>query len=176
MEPSEDFKSDRILEEVHKRKDSKLEIQKEEEKVKLVVFTLGSHYYALHGEDVKEILTVLKIVKVPATPNFILGIINVRGDIQSVIDVNLFMGQPPTQTSAESRIVIAEKNGIRSGILVDTVQDVLDTPKDSIQNPISTLNDTIRYFVDGEFSYRHHNVTLLDAGKLFEKMTDKFQA
>lgn len=172
MEETGQFKSDRILEEIRKRKSQDQEVQQEEEKVKLVVFTLDGHYYALQGGDVKEILTVQKIYRVPGTPAFMLGIINVRGDIQSVIDINLFMGLPRTQTSPDSRIVIAENGGVRSGILVDQVEDVLDMPGNSIQQPISTLKDSIRFFVTGEFAYRHHNVTLLDAGKLFEKMTE----
>ena len=172
MEETEQFKSDRILEEVRRRKQKDEVVAVEEHKVKLVIFTLGTNFYALYGEDVKEILTALKIFPVPGTPKFILGIINVRGDIQSVIDINLFMGLPRTQTTTRSRIVIAENSGIRSGILVDSVEDVLDVSQSSIQKAISTLNDAVRYFVAGELPYKHHNVTVLDAGKLFEKMTE----
>lgn len=172
MEETDQFKSDRILEEIRRRKRQDAVVGVEESKTKLVIFTLGTNHYALFGEDVKEILSALKIYPVPGTPQFILGIINVRGDIQSVIDINLFMGLKPTETADHSRIIIAERGGVRSGILVDSVEDVLDVPHTAIQSAISTLNDSVRYFVAGELSYKHYNVTVLDAGKLFEKMTE----
>ncbi len=172
MEETSSYKSDRILEEIHKRRQKPEAGEVEASKVKLVIFTLGTHHYALFGEEVKEILTMLRIYPVPGTPAFILGIVNVRGDIQSVIDINLFLGQPGTEPTPRSRIIIAEKAGVRSGILVDSVEDVLDVSQTAIQKTLSTLNDSVRSFVAGELTYKHHNVTVLDAGQLFEKMTE----
>lgn len=163
-------KSDKIAEELQKRKDLKQIVDVEEKKTKLVIFTLMDSYYALFGEDVKEILPLSKIYFVPGSPNYILGIVNVRGDIQSVIDIRIFLGYPDTQRTDKNRIVIAEKGGVRSGILVDSVEDVFDIPVSAIQQVISTLSDNIRFFVVGETSYKQNSVTLLDIGKLFEKI------
>lgn len=174
MENGPGFKSDRILEEIRKTQSQTDEIQEiEEHSVKLVIFTLAGGYYALHGDDVKEILPLQKVYYVPGTPEFILGIINVRGDIQSVFDIRVFMRLTESETSAQTRVVIAEKNSVRSGVLVDSVVDVLDVPQHSIQQAISTLNDAVRYFVVGELAYKHHTVTLLDIGKLFEKVVEE---
>lgn len=163
-------KSEKISEELQKRKDLKQIVDVEEKKTKLVIFTLLDSYYALFGEDVKEILPLSKIYYVPGSPNYMLGIINVRGDIQSVVDIRIFLDYPNTQRTDKNRIVIAEKNGIRSGILVDSVEDVIDVPVSSIQQVISTLSDNIRFFIVGETSYKNNSVTLLDIGKLFEKI------
>ncbi len=165
-------KSDRILDEAKKRQAQEETVQVEEKKVKLVVFTLLGNYYAFYGEDAREILPVLKVYFVPGSPDYILGIINVRGDIQSVLDLKNFMQLPASKTRDENRIVIAQKNDLKSGILVDSVEDVLDVPESSIKKAISTLDDSIGYYVVGETTYKENNVTLLDVGKLFEKIAE----
>ena len=68
--------------------------------------------------------------------------------------------------------LIAEKNGVRSGILVDSVVDVVEVPEESVKQAISTLNEEIRYFVVGETTYKNNNVVLLDIGKVFEKISE----
>lgn len=163
-------KSDRILSEVKKRKDQKEIVDVEEEKVKLVVFSLLDDYYAFPGEDVKEILPVGKITYVPGSPDFILGIINVRGDIESVLDIHKLMGLPHRETDEIGRIAIAETEGLRSGILVDSVLDVIDVPKSSIQPPLSTLSKSLKEFVAGETTYKNKNTILINVGKIFKKM------
>jgi purine-binding chemotaxis protein CheW len=172
-EEIEKRKSDRILEAIKKRLDEKQTIQVEEKKVELVVFTLNDAFYAFYGKDVKEILSVLTIYFVPGTPKYILGIINVRGDIQSVLNIRTFLNIPEKELNdGKGRIVIAEKNGVRSGVLVDSVVDVVEVPEESIKEAISTLNEEIRYFVVGETTYKNNNVVLLDIGKVFEKISE----
>ena len=172
-EEIEKKKSDRILEAIKQRLDEKQTIQVEEKKVELVVFTLTDAYYAFYGADVKEILSVLTIYFVPGTPRYILGIINVRGDIQSVLNVRTFLNIPEKEIAeGKGRIVIAEKNGVRSGVLVDSVVDVVEVPEESIKPAISTLTEEIRFFVVGETNYKEHNVVLLDIGKVFEKISE----
>ena len=164
-------RSEKIIETVSKRKNREKIIDVDEEKVKLVIFTLSDHYFAFYGAYVKEILPKTKISYVPGSPPFILGIINVRGDIESVLDINSFLGLHLRADTSRDRVVIAAKNGVRSGILVDSVEDVLDVPASSIKAPISTLNDEIKFFVIGETGYKKNNVTVLDVGKVFKKAT-----
>ncbi len=166
-----DKKSDSILEEVKKRRGGVKVVDVDEEKVKLVIFSLQKDYYAFYGSDIKEILPPVKITYIPGSPDFIIGVINLRGDIESVINIHKFMGLPAGKPADSNRITIAEKDGIRSGILVDSVEDVIDIPISSIKPPISTLNDSIKEFVAGETTCNNMNVTLLDVGKIFKKVT-----
>ncbi len=167
------LKSDKILEDLKKNQEGNKIVEVEEKKVKLVIFTLMDSYFAFYGDDVKEILPILNIYFVPGSPDYILGIVNVRGDIQSVLDINIVMGLGKHDFDNDSRIIIAEKKNIRSGIQVDSVVDVLDLAESSIRDTISTLNDNVSFFVAGEISYKDRNVTLLDVGKLFEKITQE---
>ena len=164
-------KSDRILAEVKKRKGQEKIVDVEVEKVKLVIFSLLDEYYAFNSEDVKEILPVSKITYVPGSPDFILGIINVRGDVESVLDINKLMGLPGGKINKNSHIIIAAKKDIRSGILIDSMVDVIDVPKSSIQPPISTLSKSIREFAIGEATYNKKNTMLLDVEKFFRRIT-----
>jgi len=156
-----------LLEELKKRKDREQIVNVEEQQVKLVFFTLLNDYYAFYGGDIKEILPLTKIFYVPGAPDYILGIINVRGDIESVININKFLGLPDFKITPKNRIAMAEKDGLRSGILVESIEDVLDVPHSSIKAPLSTLDKTIKEFVSGEIDYKNKNVTILDISRIF---------
>lgn len=155
--------------------DEESSVEVDEESVKLVVFRLLEDYYAFYGNVVKEILPFSLpfslITYVPGTPEFILGIINVRGDIESVLDIHKFMGFSEVKPTSNSRIIIAEKNEVRSGILTDSVEDVLDVPLSQIHPALSTLHSNVKEFVIGEITYNDRMNILLDIGKIFEKMT-----
>lgn len=150
--------------------DNESESEIDEEWQKLVIFTLLDGYYSFFGDDVKEILPFSPITYVPGTPDFIRGIINVRGDIEAVLDIHTFIGFSGITINSNNRIIIAEKKGIRSGILMDTVNDVIDIPVDEIHPPLSTFDEKVRDFVVGETMYKDKPVILLDIGKIFEKM------
>ena len=139
--------------------------------IKLVVFTLLNGYYAFQGESIKEILPASKINMVPGVPDFILGVINVRGDIESVININDFLGLPEQNGQNEKNIIIAEGEGIRSGILVSSVEDVMDFPENSIQPPLSSLNEKIKQFVIGETDYKKNSVTVLNVREIFKNIS-----
>jgi purine-binding chemotaxis protein CheW len=164
-------KTDLILEELKRRSHTDKIVDVEEKRVKVVIFSLHKEFFAFYGEDVKEILPPVNIYYVPGSPDYILGVINIRGDIESVININRFLGLDDSETTKQSRIAVALKNGIRSGILVDSVVDVCDIPVSSVKPALSTHNKTVREFVAGEILYSDRNITLLDIGKIFGKMS-----
>lgn len=164
-------KSDLILEEIMRRKEKERIVEVEEKKVKVVIFSLHRDFYAFYGEYIKEILPLMTIYYVPGSPDFIPGVINVRGEIESVIKINRFLGLPDSANSPSSRIVLAVTDGIRSGILVDSVEEVFDIPASSIKPPLDTLSKSIKECVAGEFTQKDKLVTILDIGQIFGKIT-----
>jgi purine-binding chemotaxis protein CheW len=164
-------KSQKIIEVIEAKQNETALIDVNIASIKLVIFTLPSGYYAFGGESIKEILPAGKINEVPGVPGFILGVINVRGDIESVIDINSFLGLPEQETSNSKNIIIAEGAGVRSGILVNSVEDVMDFPEDSIQPPLASLNDKIKQFVIGETEYKEQSVTVLNAEEIFKNIS-----
>lgn len=161
-------KSDTILEKIHTRLKYAQSDTIQEEKRRLVISTVQQHLFAFWGDDIKEILPLDKIAYVPGCPDFILGIINVRGDIESVLNIHRLMGFQNSQITWETRIVMAQKEGIRSGIMVDSVEDIIEISADLIKPPISTLDKSLREFIiGGERLYRNQYVSIIDIGKIF---------
>lgn len=166
--PKEDTKTSKIINEIKKRKDQS-HIIVDEEMVELVFFKLLDRFYAIFGADAKEILPLTRINRIPGTSANILGVINVRGDIESVLDINQALGLPPQPKTNQNRIIIAESSGLRSGILTGAVHDVIYVPKNTINPPLASLTDNTKDFVNGETLYNSNEVTLLDIGMIFKK-------
>jgi len=164
-------KSHKILEVIEAKQNETALVDVNVVSIKLIIFTLQNGYYAFGRESIKEILPAGKINGVPGVPDFILGVINVRGDIESVIDINGFLGLPEQEKSSSKNIIIAEGAGVRSGILVNSVEDVMDFPEDSIQPPLASLNDKIKQFVIGETEYKDLSVTVLNTKEIFKKVS-----
>lgn len=163
-------KYDKILSSLDGRNDSDRTVQVEESLVKIVVFVLADQYYALYGADTKSILPYEPVTPVPGSPAMISGIINVRGDIESVINLHKTFGLDEKKADDRTRILIAEAGGIRSGIFVDAVIDVVDIPERLIQPPVSTLEEKIAEMVDGELEYSNRMAVLLNLEKIFNRI------
>ena len=142
----------------------------EEEKSKYVIFTLHGTLYAFAGLEVKEILPAMEIFAVPGAPQTIPGVVNNRGDIEAVVDLHGVLGLARSAPAAANRIVMTEKAGVRAGMLVDSVVDVVDLTPGSIKPPLATLDDAARMLVSGETSYQGRSVVLLDVGRIFDTL------
>lgn len=171
MEPSHgQLKSDQILDELKRRQRTKDVVDVEEERVKLVIFSCGGHRYAFYGNDIREILPSYEISWVPCLPEYLPGLINVRGDIESVIDIRHFLGEELNH-QGKHLIAMAVKGTFHSGIMIDSIEDVVDIPVNSIHAPLTTLSGAARDLVAGELEYAGAMVTLLDIEKLAAKIS-----
>lgn len=165
----EEQKSERVLRLIEKIRQEEAVVDVDAKMEKLVVFALGGDFFAFAGEHVKEILVYQEISFVPGSPDFLLGVVNVRGDIESVASLAAILGIPPKPPLPRNRILVAEANGVRSGILVEKVEDVVDVPVDSIKPPLVTMNGPIAGYLRGETEYRGRNVLVLDLPKVFKR-------
>ncbi len=163
-------KSKLILEELRSRGKREKILDVEEDTIKVVIFSLLDGLYAFNGPEVKEILPLLPLYYVPGSPDFIPGVINIRGDIESVININSLLGLPDSKPSPKSRIAILEMGSVRSGIIVDSVEDVIDIPESFVKPPLTTLSSKVREYVAGELMYQDRNVTLLDMRRIFGRL------
>ncbi|GAW67778.1 chemotaxis protein CheW [Geoanaerobacter pelophilus] len=171
MAPSkETLNSELILNELKHRQRSKEIVDVEEERVKVVVFTCCGNRYAFYGEDVREFIPNCEISWVPGLPDYLPGLINVRGDIESVIDITPFLGEGKKE-AFRGLVAMAVREDFRSGVMIDSIEDVVDVPAGSIKPPLSTLSGAARELVAGELEYEGALVPLLDLGKLGAKIT-----
>jgi len=107
---------------------------------KLVCFYLQDQEYAANITDVKETMLVRPITRVFLTPQWLAGIINLRGDVVAVIDLAQLLGLPATAITDNSRILIAWHEGKSAGIVVDRMAELRTLDLGSLQPPPPTLS------------------------------------
>jgi purine-binding chemotaxis protein CheW len=113
-----------------------------------LTFTLDGGRFAIDIERTREVLAFTSATKVPRTPDFMRGVINLRGHVVPVIDLRLKFGLPRTETTINTCVIIleveTESGGIILGALADSVQEVIDLASDQLAPPpkIGTRIDT----------------------------------
>ena len=138
--------------------------------VKLVFFELSGQRFAFHGNRIREILADTEVFFVPGCPASLEGVINVRGDIESVIrphDMLHLADHGRTESDAASSILLGQGGGIHSGIRVDRVIDVVDVLQSDILPPPASLPDHMRALVLGVLHLDDQAVALLDLDRMF---------
>lgn len=117
-----------------RRKREKVEISGDEEQI--VSFLLGKETFAVKVSQVREIGKVQDITKIPKMPDYIEGVMNLRGQITTVIDLKKRFGiETGDGRTGQSRIIVAEIGDNQLGIIVDAVEDVMRVPRSSISDP-----------------------------------------
>lgn len=101
---------------------------------KYLTFRLAEEEYGLEILKVREIMGMLDITAVPRTPDFVRGIINLRGNVIPVIDLRLKFGMETVEQTEETCIIVVDVEGMEMGIVVDRVSEVLDIGSDEIQD------------------------------------------
>lgn len=162
------FKSDRILSEIKLLKDREKIHEIDEALEKIVIFAISGEYYALPGREVLEIVPAGDISPIPGTPKCIPGLIELRGEIESVLDLRTVLGIPVNERSG-NYILIAQSGSIRSGVLVDSVEDVADVTLSAIMSAPATLGAETREYVAGRLDCGDRSVILLDLGNIFAR-------
>lgn len=151
------------------RRDASADIvNPDEQTVKLVIFALGDEWFAFPGDAIREILPPVNIFFVPGCPASMEGVINVRGDIESVINLAELLGKPVVPSAPGSSILRGTGGGMQSGIRVERVIDVLDLAQSAIQPPPAALPERMRRLVSGLTRHQDVPVTILDLNHLFE--------
>lgn len=98
----------------------------------LVVFRLGKESYGIDVSTVREIFPPQEITRVPNAPEYVEGVINLRGKVVAVIDLRKRFGVEVTETTNESRIVVVEYDGEDVGVIVDAVHEVVSVGADRL--------------------------------------------
>jgi purine-binding chemotaxis protein CheW len=92
------------------------------ESISLVVFTLANETYGIATEYVHEVQPLRDVTPVPCTPDFVVGVINIRGSIYSVIDIRSFFGAPKREMGEATKVILVTAAGFEVGILADDVK------------------------------------------------------
>lgn len=135
--------------------------------MQLVSFKLDGDLYGLEITKVREIILITDITRIPETPDYLIGLINLRSTVIPVIDLRIRFGLPTVARSDDSRIMVLQANGSTVGILVDAVSEVLRIRHDQIVPPPSAIAELSRDYLNGLVNLDNHLLILLDIGKVF---------
>jgi purine-binding chemotaxis protein CheW len=134
-------------------------------------FKVGGELFAAHVSSVLNILEMTKITKVPRAPEYMLGVINLRGSVLPVIDTRIKFGMPVTEQTDDTCIIVTEidmdNETVRVGALVDSVEEVLEMEKENIMPPPSIGNKFETDFIKGVMNINEQFIMVLDMNKVF---------
>ncbi|ARU32181.1 chemotaxis protein CheW [Sulfuriferula sp. AH1] len=131
--------------------------------IEVIEFLLAHERYAIASECVREVYPLEELTPLPCTPAFVLGIINVRGEILSVIDIKKFFDLPEKGLTDLNKVIVLESADMRFGIVADVISGVRRIMRADIQSSLPTLTGIREDYLLGVTSER---VVILDAGKL----------
>ncbi|OEU72874.1 MAG: chemotaxis protein CheW [Desulfuromonadales bacterium C00003068] len=136
-----------------------------------LTFQLDDEVFAVEISKVREVLDFSDVTKVPQTPEFMRGVINLRGSVVPVVDMRLKFGMDGVEATVNTCIIIVEviMDGEASvlGSLVDSVQEVLDIESDQIEPPPRIGTKLNTEFIRGMGKHNEEFVIILDIDKVF---------
>jgi purine-binding chemotaxis protein CheW len=134
----------------------------------LLSFQLGDEIYAVPLTSIQQIIKMRGITFVPRSPEYVAGVISLRGMVLPVFDLRRRLGLPARDYARETRIIVVMVDGITCGLIVDRVKQVVRIPEDSLEEPPAILGGVGAEFLDGIGRFNHQMLILLNLGKVLD--------
>ncbi len=134
--------------------------------IQWVTFRLDNEKYGIKVVQVQEVLRMTEIAPVPGAPDYVLGIINLRGNVVTVIDLRRRFGLMEVEPDDATRIVIIEAENNVVGVLVDSVAEVADIRASEIDTAPNVGNDESSKYIQGVSTQEDELLILVDVNKL----------
>ncbi len=138
-----------------------------------VVFKIADQEFGADIHKVSIIEKIMNIARVPTTPSFIKGVVNLRGEIIPIVSLRLKFGLPEKEADDDTRIIMFKLNDITIGVVVDSVAEVVLLNSKEIESVTSITNDRTLDFITGIGKIDGRLVTLLNIEKLISELTAK---
>ena len=140
--------------------------QKENQFNRWVTFRLADEIYGINVMQVQEVLRLTEIAPVPGAPSCVLGIINLRGNVVTVVDARELFGLMRNENTDQTRIMIVEINKLIVGLLVDSVAEVVNIQNSDIDSAPSIGNEESSRYIQGVYSKSGEILILVDLNRL----------
>ncbi len=121
--------------------------------VEFVTFHVGNILIGADIRQVEEINGHVEVTIVPHAPEYVRGVVNLRGDVATIVDFRAILGLPPTELTKQTRTVVVRSEGEQIGLLVDRIGDVVKTRTDRLAPPPANLSG-----VEGRFFKAVHKL------------------
>jgi len=130
--------------------------------MQLVIFKLGQEEYGVSILQVQEIKRITEITRVPHTPEYIKGVINLRGSVLPVIDLKRRLNLPQQAATADMRIIIVKVKDISVGMIVDAVSEVMTINEQNIDSPDVVAGSVSANYLSGVGKLENRLLILLN--------------
>jgi purine-binding chemotaxis protein CheW len=135
----------------------------------LVGFRIGRETFGVPINLVHEIVRVPEITAVPDAPDYVEGVINLRGKIVSIVDLRKRFGEREIMPNKKNRILVAEFDGKMVGLIVDAASEVLKIPPSEIDTPPNIFEENEVHYVTGVGKLNGRLIILVDLTKILER-------
>jgi purine-binding chemotaxis protein CheW len=136
------------------------------EDVKVIVFRLQNEEYGVEVQQVKSIERLDHITRIPKTPKFIRGVINLRGIVTPIIDLRERFDLEQTENTEGSRIIVVAVNDLEVGLIVDSANDVIDIPLNAIEPPPKVVGGVEAVYLRGVAKLQDRLLILLNLNRV----------
>ena len=138
------------------------------ELIQLVSFSLSNEEYGVEVLRVREIIRMPGITKMPNTPYFVEGIINLRGKVIPIVNLRKRFGLTEEQYSNQTRIMVMDIAGGLVGLVVDAVSEVIRIHSEEIQPPPPLVSGNVtQEFISGVFNHAERLLIIMDISRMF---------
>jgi purine-binding chemotaxis protein CheW len=165
---------DETSEEILARRARSLALEAVEEetvgRLVLLLFRIGAEWYAVRLTAVREIFQEYEVTKIPCVPGFILGVVNVRGEILSVTDPAKMMGIGDIRFTGgvmAPAVVIADDD-VATALVVDEIGDIVEVAEDALEGPVSIIDRSQAEFIAGSAVVEGSMVGLINVERILE--------
>lgn len=142
------------------------EVKTVETEMKAIVFQLKDEEYGVDVHQVRSIERLQEITRVPRTPSFVKGVINLRGIVTPVIDLRSRFDIEETEPTDETRIIIVNANDLEVGMIVDSANDVIDVPANAVEQAPKVVGGIDAEYLDGVAKLEKRLLILLNLDKV----------
>jgi purine-binding chemotaxis protein CheW len=136
---------------------------------RFLTFFIEDECYGLNISNVKEIIASMNITNVPKTPNYIKGVINLRGTVIPIVDVRLKFGMAEREYDINTAIIINEIDKVSIGFIVDRVEDVLSIKLSELTDPPKFGTSVDTSFIEKVAQIDKNVIMMLNLKKIFEQ-------
>ena len=161
-------------EEILTRRAESLALESVEEEVSdrssMLLFRIAEEWYAVRVDGVREIFQEYEVTVIPCTPDFILGVTNVRGEILSVTDPAVLtgLGRIVGMEGEQPPAVVVTNGGVTTALVVDEIGDIVEVPHSAVEPPVSIIDRAQAEFVAGSVFIEGTMVGLINVDRVLE--------
>jgi len=142
------------------------EIEEDTMEGKFLIFNIGEEDFGIAIRDVTEIIGIQRVTDLPDTPPYVKGVINLRGKVIPVIDVRIRFSMVEKEHDDRTCIIVVTMNGTAVGLIVDSVEEVLDIPAAQVEPPPSINRGSASRYISGLGKVGESVKILLDTQRL----------